>query len=127
MSLHPVLYVNLEILRNADSCCGLKIDQELDGHDSAVLHFRVVFNHNFCSLQVLYHCLADVLMLAVPHGQSVMSEPNSPGGPVKLFVIGKNGNVGFPSGFRSTGNLLFGLRKPSQSVGDSEHVFVYLV
>ena len=118
MSPLPVLYVNLEILRNAESCNGLKIDQELDEHDPAVLHSRVVLIHNFCSL-------AHVLMLAVPHRGSVMDEPDSPGGPVMLFVIGENGNVGFPSGFSRTGNLLFGPRKQSQSVGHSEHVFVY--
>ena len=54
-----------------------------------------------------------------------MNEPDSPGGPVRLFVVGKNGNVGFPSGFSRTDNLLFGLRKQSQSVGHSKHVFVY--
>ena len=59
-------------------------------------------------------------MLAVPHRGSVMNKPDSPGGPVKLFVIGKNGNVGFPPGFSRTGNLLFGLRKQSQSVGHSD-------
>ena len=64
-------------------------------------------------------------MLAVPHRGSVMNEPDSSGGPVKLFVTGKNDNLGFPSGLSRTGNLLFGLRKQSQSVCHSKHVFVY--
>ena len=38
-----------------------------------------------------------------------MNEPDVSGGPVRLFVIGKNGNVGFPSGFSGAGNLLFDL------------------
>ena len=42
----PVLDVNLEILRNADSCGGLEVDQELDGHDSAVLFSRVLLVRN---------------------------------------------------------------------------------
>ena len=54
-----------------------------------------------------------------------MYEPDVSGGAIRLFVIGECGNVGFPSCFRNAGNLLFGLRKQSQSVGHSEHVFVY--
>ena len=42
-------------------------------------------------------------------------------------MIRGSGNVGFPSRFSSAGNLLFGLRKQSQSVGHSGHVFVYPV
>ena len=53
-----------------------------------------------------------------------MNEPDSPGGPFKLLVISENGNVGFPSGFSRTGNLLSSLRKQSQSVDHSEHVLV---
>ena len=56
VSLLPVLYVNLEILRNADSCSGLKIDQELDGHDPAVLHSSVLLVCNLCSLQEMFWC-----------------------------------------------------------------------
>ena len=41
VSSFPVLEVNLETLRNAVSCGGLRIEQELDGHDSAVFFSRV--------------------------------------------------------------------------------------
>ena len=66
-------------------------------------------------------------MLVVPHWGSVMNEPDFSGGPVRLFVTGENGNVGSPSRFGSAGNLLFDLRKQSQSADHSEHVFVYPV
>ena len=56
-----------------------------------------------------------------------MNEPDFPGGPVRLFVVGENSNVGFPSRLGSAGNLLFDLRKQSHSVDHSEHVFVYPV
>ena len=78
--------------------------------------------HNFCSLQVLYHCLADVLMLAVPHGQSVMNEPNSPGGPVKLFVSGEKWQCCDSFWFQPYWQSFV-----RSAQGDSEHVFVYPV
>ena len=54
-----------------------------------------------------------------------MYEPDVSGGAIRLFVTGESGNVGFPARFSSAGNPLFGLRKQSQSVDHSEHVFVY--
>ena len=54
-----------------------------------------------------------------------MYEPDVSGGVTQLSVIGACGNVGFPSRFSSFGNLLFSLRKKSESVDHSEHVLVY--
>ena len=45
-----ILHVSLEILRNVVSCGGLKVDQELTGHDSAVLFLPVLFINNLHSL-----------------------------------------------------------------------------
>ena len=60
--------VGLEIFRNAVSCGDLRIDHELDGHDSAVLFSPVLLICNLHSLWVLYHSLANVFVLVVSHG-----------------------------------------------------------
>ena len=49
-----ILHVSLKILRNAVSRGGLKVDQELNGHDSAVIFLLVLFINNLHSLLVLY-------------------------------------------------------------------------
>ena len=73
-------------------------------------------------------------MLVVPHGGGgggegrggpIVYKPDVSGGVNLLSMIGECGNVGFPSRFGRTGNLLISLPQQSQSAGHSEHVFVY--
>ena len=98
-----ILHVGLEILRNAVSCSGLKINQELSGHNSAIVLLPVLFINKLHSLWVLY----------TSWEWTIVQQPDVSGGVTLLFVINERGNVGFPSRFGSTDDFLFSLRKHS--------------
>ena len=77
------------------SSTGLEVDHELDGHDPAAL-LSPCFSStisNPCRYCIIN--LANVLVLVVPHGGSVMYEPDVSGGVIQLSVIGESSNVGF--------------------------------
>ena len=111
VSLALVLQVSLEILKNNVSRAGLKVNQRLNRHDSAVFLHRNILVDNPHALEILNHGLAGVLVLAVPHGRAIVHKLDLRGVLAQLFVICESGNVGSPSRRGRIGNSLFRLRE----------------
>ena len=124
VSLTFVLCVGLETFGEVVSGEFLKVNHQLDRHESIFVVVREILVHDLHRLQIMYQCLADILVLVAPRRGKIVQKPDCSGGSV---LERESGNVWFPSCCsRARDPLLCSCEQP-QPVGDSEHVFVYPV
>ena len=97
VSLTLVLHISLEAFREVVSRGCLKVNHQLNRHESIFLVVRDILVHDLHLLQIEYQCLTDVLVLVVPRRGKTVQKPDCSGGSVLLFVERESGNVWFPS------------------------------